>query len=224
MNQRQYTAPYFASEKHAGRIETNFVTQFTGNPDQFLKHPYPNWVPLKHHQWMILSRNHLMHLKKSPVAMTFLAYAEWTGIPDEAYFAMVLVNHFSDLLMPKGKSMVVPRLRVVNSFKRWLKFPTGASHPETITSKRLPEISDQVACNDAVFCRKVDAKITPVLDELRAIDDRVYFGKPGKPTDVIPEDFMSRFIQKQRDKSSAKDQRDRFEAANTLYGPNINMA
>ncbi|KAL2918116.1 Xylosyltransferase 2 [Polyrhizophydium stewartii] len=80
--------------------------------------PFPRWRAYKHHQWMIVTPDFVRHLRENRDALNFLAFAEHTYIPDESYFATVLVNS------PKFRDTVV------NDNKRYLRFAgSDAAHP-----------------------------------------------------------------------------------------------
>jgi hypothetical protein len=52
---------------------------------------YPAW---KHDQWMILSRGVVDDMKKNPETFDLLAWFEYTFIPDEHYFATLLMQRY----------------------------------------------------------------------------------------------------------------------------------
>ena len=47
--------------------------------------PYPRWRAYKHHQWVILTPEAIQFFRTDPKAITFLAFAEHSFIPDESY-------------------------------------------------------------------------------------------------------------------------------------------
>ena len=49
--------------------------------------PYPSWTAYKHHQWIMFTPEAIKFFRTDPRALTFLAFAEFTLIPDESYFA-----------------------------------------------------------------------------------------------------------------------------------------
>ncbi|KAJ3014155.1 hypothetical protein HKX48_005308 [Thoreauomyces humboldtii] len=73
---------------------------------------------MKHHQWMILPRAFVQHLRQSQDAHDLLAWSEHSWIPDESYFAMVALSHASDWAP-----------RIVNDCKRFIYFEPDALHP-----------------------------------------------------------------------------------------------
>ncbi|KAI8925915.1 core-2/I-branching enzyme-domain-containing protein [Entophlyctis helioformis] len=86
--------------------------------------PFPRWRAYKHHQWMIVTPEFIKFLREDRDALNFLAFAEHTYIPDESYFATVLVNspQFAD--------------KVVNDNKRYLRFAgSDAAHPSWLGYK-----------------------------------------------------------------------------------------
>jgi hypothetical protein len=50
--------------------------------------PFPTYHAYKHHQWMILHRSFVQHLRKDQIALELLAFMEFSWIPDESYFAV----------------------------------------------------------------------------------------------------------------------------------------
>jgi hypothetical protein len=79
--------------------------------------PYPKWLAVKHHQWMIITPEFVKFLKHDLDALNFLAFAEHSYIPDEFYFGTVLLNS------PTMKQTAI------NSNKRYLRFAGDAAHP-----------------------------------------------------------------------------------------------
>ncbi|KAI9105590.1 core-2/I-branching enzyme-domain-containing protein [Phlyctochytrium arcticum] len=77
--------------------------------------------PSKHHQWMILPREFVGYLRRSPDAHDLLAWAEHTWIPDESYFGMVA--------LAKSSSEGGWADRVIADSKRYIYFEPGALHP-----------------------------------------------------------------------------------------------
>jgi hypothetical protein len=49
--------------------------------------PFPGWKYVKHHQWLILSRECVTFFRTDSNALNYLAFSEHTYIPDEIYFA-----------------------------------------------------------------------------------------------------------------------------------------
>ncbi|KAJ3032967.1 hypothetical protein HDV00_006876, partial [Rhizophlyctis rosea] len=80
--------------------------------------PFPSWTLYKHHQWMILTAEAVDFFRTDPDALLFLAFSESVYIPDEMYFATVLLNSL------KFKDTVI------NDSKRYLRWPHfGSPHP-----------------------------------------------------------------------------------------------
>jgi hypothetical protein len=52
----------------------------------YMNPPYRHWKLCKQSQWMILTREVVQFMRDSNEAMQHLAYAEFSWIPDEAYF------------------------------------------------------------------------------------------------------------------------------------------
>ncbi|KAJ3162744.1 hypothetical protein HDU86_003717 [Geranomyces michiganensis] len=73
---------------------------------------------MKHHQWMILPRAFVQHLRQSQDAHDLLAWSEHSWIPDESYFIMVALAHVSGWAN-----------RIVNDCKRFIYFEKDALHP-----------------------------------------------------------------------------------------------
>jgi hypothetical protein len=98
-------------------------------------------------------------------------------IPDEAFFATLIRNHFSGMLVdPKHDTKQWTKMHIVNSCQRFLNFPTASAHPEEIQPHHLEKIGLKIICNDAVACRKVVKQdIRDSLDVIRDLDhDRIY--------------------------------------------------
>ena len=110
-----------------------------------IQFPFTHWRIFKHDQWITLHRNTVRHLKFSPTAMYVAAFAEFSLIPDEGYFATLLRN---DPLL---------NITIVNESKRFLEFPFGGIHPRWITTDDLPRAVREVAQGTG-WCRKVDIR------------------------------------------------------------------
>ncbi|KAJ3206417.1 hypothetical protein HDU67_008177 [Dinochytrium kinnereticum] len=54
--------------------------------------PFYNWRVCRQHQWMILTREFVKHIRESEEAITALAFSEHTWVPDENYFCYVALN------------------------------------------------------------------------------------------------------------------------------------
>ncbi|KAI8845944.1 core-2/I-branching enzyme-domain-containing protein [Chytriomyces cf. hyalinus JEL632] len=109
--------------------------------------PFPRWRFVKHHQWMILARDFVDHLRDSDQVALALAYWENMLIPDESFFGTVFLNtpQFSN--------------RILNTNKRFLKFAKQpASHPETLSMKHHKDIGKELRGEDPkyLFMRKVN--------------------------------------------------------------------
>ncbi|KAJ1344756.1 hypothetical protein BSLG_000277 [Batrachochytrium salamandrivorans] len=104
--------------------DADFSSLFHPNGLGVTSWPFPRWRAYKHHQWMIVSPDFIRFLRSDSDALNFLAFSEHIYIPDESYFATVLVNspQFSDT--------------VVNDNKRYLRFAGGgAAHPSWLGYK-----------------------------------------------------------------------------------------
>jgi hypothetical protein len=113
---------------------------------------------VKQHQWMVISPAALQSMLESGEAMNILAYAEFSYIPDESYFATTLVNS--------------PQLRerVHRDNFRYLRFAGGA-HPVTLTMKdrvHFPPGGERAIH----FVRKIgrDDKLVRWIDETHLLD------------------------------------------------------
>lgn len=133
-----------------------------------LAYPYPSFKLVKHHQWMILTRQFVEWMRSSPLTMYLLAYNEFTSIPDESFFGILALN--------------TPfRNTLTNNCKRHLYFSVGASHPNTITIKDLPKLKKSVKKNGNIFTRKVElgcsGDLLECLDKYRDQDRAEWFQK-----------------------------------------------
>ncbi|KAJ3254208.1 hypothetical protein HK103_007453 [Boothiomyces macroporosus] len=134
--------------------------------------PFNHWRAYKHHQWMILTPEAVKFFRSDPHAITFLAFAEHTYIPDESYIATVMVNS--------------PQFfgKILNNNKRYLRF-NGGSHPAWLGYKDrylFPTFEEDPSF---YFIRKMNAlgtifgehKLIEWISENHYIDE-----KPGKCT------------------------------------------
>ncbi|EGF79788.1 hypothetical protein BATDEDRAFT_89199 [Batrachochytrium dendrobatidis JAM81] len=107
---------------HIGTAD--FASLFHPNSLGVTSWPFPRWRAYKHHQWMIVTPDFIRFLRYDSNALNFLAFSEHTYIPDESYFATVLVNSLEF------------RDTVVNDNKRYLRFAGGgAAHPSWLGYK-----------------------------------------------------------------------------------------
>ncbi|KAJ3295422.1 hypothetical protein HK104_002685 [Borealophlyctis nickersoniae] len=116
-------------EKHGKKswieywVETNMKHNHHHPEFGLTNRPFPNWTIYKHHQWMILTREAVDFLRSDHDALFMLAFMEHTYIPDESFFATVLLNS---------------RLKneIINDSKRYLRFDhPGAPHPALLGYK-----------------------------------------------------------------------------------------
>lgn len=108
--------------------------------------PYADWSLWKCHQWMILTRDFVSHLRTDAEALHLLAFMEHAYIPDETFFCQVAVNHphFREKLIPHNK--------------RFHEFGRGTSHPHVLSTDwvhKFPEQEEVGAEPDFFFVRKV---------------------------------------------------------------------
>eukprot|EP00842_Homolaphlyctis_polyrhiza_P001241 jgi/Hompol1/2117/HPOL_002833-RA len=70
--------------------------------------PFAHWKAYKQMQWMILSRQAVNHFRTDKEAISYLAFMEHSLMPEESFFATVLVNseYLSNLLMADKKRYV----------------------------------------------------------------------------------------------------------------------
>lgn len=106
--------------------------------------PYMRWKAYKHHQWMILTPKAILFLKHDREALNFLAHTGHTYIPDEFYFATVLLNS-------------VLKDSVISCNKRYLRFQTWASHPTWLGWKDRYIFPDGEETPSFFFIRKFNA-------------------------------------------------------------------
>ena len=100
---------------------------------------------------MILNRKLVETMRKSPTAMFYLAYNEFTNIPDESFYATFAMNTAT-----RDENTGKPsQTSVVNYSKRYLEFEMFAAHPRSLTTKDQNELRSK-AMYGAIFTRKVD--------------------------------------------------------------------
>ncbi|KAJ3104680.1 hypothetical protein HDU97_008956 [Phlyctochytrium planicorne] len=70
--------------------------------------PFHSWRVCRQHQWMMLTRRFIGHLRTSNEAVTALAFAEHSWVPDENYFCYVAINtpEFSSHVVAENKRYV----------------------------------------------------------------------------------------------------------------------
>ncbi|KAI8848110.1 hypothetical protein BC829DRAFT_444049 [Chytridium lagenaria] len=108
--------------------------------------PYPRWAVCKHHQWLILTREAVEHMRESSQVATVLGFSEHAWIPDE-----VLLNSptFSK--------------KIINDNKHYLTFPPNNYHPKFLDMENTIDIGtgDEEVDRDNprfLFARKVDVR------------------------------------------------------------------
>ena len=166
-----------------------------------LSFPYSEWTLWKQHQWMVLHRTFVAHLRRSPTAIHVLATMEWAIVPDEAYFCDVGLN--SVVFQQQHQQHQQHHHRIVPESKRFLKFEPLAIHPRPLHLRDLPLLAKAVlrpphhgdgnrddndgADNDddqsggsgsMYFARKIDlsqeGKLLRMVDRLRDFDREHY--------------------------------------------------
>lgn len=114
--------------------------------------PFHEFKAIKHHQWVVLTRDFVSFIRKDQVSLNVLAYYEYTFVPDESYFGSIIENN------PYFKS------RNINDNKRYHNF-NGGPHPIWLTMESKNDLQSQVDENMKAipfqpkyfFVRKVDA-------------------------------------------------------------------
>ena len=101
--------------------ERDFSTVYHPPELGLISHPYSNWVNWKHHQWVILTPETIRFFREDKKALNWLAFAEHSFIPDEAFFATVMLNR---------------NIKVKNANKRYLRFEGGA-HPSWLGNQSI---------------------------------------------------------------------------------------
>ena len=149
---RLSTRPCLLSQGNkAGDAYPPLFDGYFGERFKFMSFPYPKWKLYKHHQWMILNRKLVETMRKSPTAMFYLAYNEFTNIPDESFYATFAMNTAT-----RDENTGKPsQTSVVNYSKRYLEFEMFAAHPRSLTTKDQNELRSK-AMYGAIFTRKVD--------------------------------------------------------------------
>jgi hypothetical protein len=146
-----------------------------------LSFPFSHWPVYKHHQWMILHRSFVEHMRYSPTAIYLAAFMEFAVIPDESYFATLLRN---SPIGPtnSGSNAAYGKSKITNDFKRFLVFLPGAIHPRWITETDLGVLVDAVERGKA-FTRKINVggkkgeSLRKGIERIRAWDWNRTFGK-----------------------------------------------
>ena len=96
------------------------------------------WVFFKHHQWIMLSRELINSLRTSVETHLLLAFNEFSYIPDEAFFATLLLN---------------TNTNVSRNMHRYLRFKGANAHPDSL----LYEDRHDLYSEDLFFARKIKA-------------------------------------------------------------------
>ncbi|KAI8903508.1 core-2/I-branching enzyme-domain-containing protein [Gorgonomyces haynaldii] len=99
---------------HVSRHDHSSILHMT--EPGILNSPFPHWNIQKHHQWMIVTPEFVRFLRTNQEALDFLAFQEHCYIPDESYFASVILN--TEL-----------KSTLVNANKRYLRFNPQNAHP-----------------------------------------------------------------------------------------------
>ncbi|KAJ3397427.1 Beta-1,3-galactosyl-O-glycosyl-glycoprotein beta-1,6-N-acetylglucosaminyltransferase 4 [Lobulomyces angularis] len=129
--------------------------------------PFSTFHAFKHHQWMILHRSFIEHIRTDTVAMDVLAYMEHTWIPDESFFAIIAVNS------PMFKD------KVISNSRRYIKFE-GGWHPIWITwETRYDFLIGDNPDDGYFFIRKINSSMEPLL--LGWLDSKLFNLTPETP-------------------------------------------
>eukprot|EP00158_Paraphelidium_tribonemae_P004605 Partr_v1_DN26864_c2_g1_i2_m40922 len=126
------------------------IAQPAFTPSPHMQLPFRKWKTLhKQHQWMILHRKTVEIVRSSSVAATFLAYADFTIVPDESYFSTLLAH--INAVDPDTRAIyripIIPRVRTMFFFKGY------SPRPITLNDRDQLQIA---ARNGYFFARKVD--------------------------------------------------------------------
>ena len=113
---------------------------------QKLELPFPHWRLYKQHQWMTLKRSFIEVMRRSPTVMSFLAYAQFTMIPDESFFITVAANLQTVDIVTMNPIV----FDVVNDNRRYLKFE-GGMHPKMFVASDSPTLKERARRGDWFF-------------------------------------------------------------------------
>lgn len=171
------------------------IAKAVGSYSGRLWFPFNDWKLYKHHQWMILNRKHVQLMRTSPIAQYFLAYSEFTMIPDEGYFATLMMNNplfdMAGMTPTKENSPSVSSTNIVsseasteksliNDCKRWLVFPVGAAHPRFMEQRDAADLKSAITKGKS-WTRKIDLKnqqeLRLWLHVLRDRERSLYWGE-----------------------------------------------
>ncbi|KAJ3085789.1 hypothetical protein HDU96_005272, partial [Phlyctochytrium bullatum] len=97
-----YMAHWGDFEEMSVRFVRPHILRTDPSPPEFINYhppeaglmfpPFLHWKVCRQHQWMILPRDFVQHLRDSDEAVTALAFVEHTRVPDESYFCYVALN------------------------------------------------------------------------------------------------------------------------------------
>ncbi|KAI8848114.1 hypothetical protein BC829DRAFT_490264 [Chytridium lagenaria] len=142
--------------------------------------PFYSWRVCRQHQWMILTRRFVAHLRGSAEAITALAFVEHTWVPDENYFCYVALN------TPQFTS------KVISDNKRYVTFqkctpatsnttnatnskspvstttPVSTPTPSTTRTRRSPK---NETTRGTFFARKIDVRTLGGAELVRWIQE-----------------------------------------------------
>jgi len=104
-------------------------------------------------QWFVYHRSFVEYLRHSSMARVVLAYYETWCVPDEGYFATVLMNS------PFAHTLVRNNLR-------YYRF--HSSHPDILGVQDFPELVKTKACFARKFDPAVDGTVLDLIDEWRS--------------------------------------------------------
>ncbi|KAJ3024987.1 UNVERIFIED_CONTAM: hypothetical protein HDU68_007582 [Siphonaria sp. JEL0065] len=129
---------------HIKRPKFKEITNFHLDQVGLMSPPFPRWAYVKHHQWVIVTREFVEFTRNSPIVAHALAYFEHTLIPDESFLGTILKNtHFR---------------HKISTSKRFLKFKKNQPHPEELKLKDVPYIgTDEIGADPSyLFVRKLN--------------------------------------------------------------------
>jgi hypothetical protein len=142
--------------------------------------PFPRWRAYKHHQWIILTPEAVKFFRTDSKAITFLAFAEHSFIPDESYIGT------GTIIIPNLVLVNSPQFdgRIINDNRRYLRF-NGGAHPTWLGYKDRHLFPPNEPSPSFFFIRKVNS-LGNMFGEQKLVkwikERHMFQGSKGKTT------------------------------------------
>ncbi|KAJ3379125.1 hypothetical protein HDU92_006899 [Lobulomyces angularis] len=156
---KRLESPYLMLPNKSGLKEEKFDIFLKPKRNFFLKNDF---FPVKHSQWMILTKEFIDFIRTDQKVLLFLAWTEHTWVSDEFFFGMVALYSHPDKIINDNKRFINFKDKT-EKHPIWLNYNTSS-----LFLKKTTNFTKDNNQNNFFWFRKV--KISQDIDLKNAVD------------------------------------------------------